>query len=158
IEKVNPRLNAVLQTLPDLARAEIRKGLPRGPFAGVPFLIKELVLHAKDVRCEQGSRLARGFVPSADTELMARFRRCGLALIRTTPRPELRYKRTTETTLLGPVHNPWVRGHSAGGSSGGSGASVAAGIVALAHANDGGGSIRIPASCNGLVGLKPPRD
>ena len=64
IEKVNPRLNAVLQTLPDLAHAEIRRGLPRGPFAGVPFLLKELVLHAKDVRCDQGSRLARGFVPA----------------------------------------------------------------------------------------------
>ena len=158
IEKVNPRLNAVLQTLPDLAHAEIRKGLPRGPFAGVPFLIKELVLHAKDVRCDQGSRLARGFVPGADTELMARFRRAGLVLVGTTQTPEFGYNPTTETTLFGPVHNPWMEGHSAGGSSGGSGASVAAGIVAVAHANDGGGSIRIPASCNGLVGLKPTRD
>jgi len=158
IEKVNPRLNAVLQTLPDLARTEIRRGLPRGPFAGVPFLIKELVLHAKDVRCDQGSRLAQGFVPSADTELMARFRRAGLVLIGTTQTPEFGYNPTTEATLFGPVHNPWAAGHSAGGSSGGSGASVAAGIVPVAHANDGGGSIRIPASCNGLVGLKPTRD
>jgi len=152
IEKVNPKLNAVLQTLPDLAHAEIRKGLPRGPFAGVPFLIKELVLYARDVRCDQGSRLARGFVPRADTELMARFRRAGLVLIGTTQTPEFGYNPTTETTLFGPVHNPWKEGHSAGGSSGGSGASVVAGIVAVAHANDGGGSIRIPASCNGLVG------
>src|SRR5215469_11884960 len=154
IEKVNPRLNAVLQTLPDLARKEIRRGLPPGPFAGVPFLIKELVLHAKNVRCDQGSRLAQGFVPSADTELMARFRRAGLVLIGTTPTPELGYNPTTETEAFGPVHNPWNLNHSAGGS----GAAVAAGIVPMAHANDGGGSIRIPASCNGLVGLKPTRD
>ena len=73
IEKINPKLNAVLQTLPDLAGAEIRGGLPAGPFAGVPFLIKELVLHAKGVRCDHGSRLAQGFVPAEDTELMARF-------------------------------------------------------------------------------------
>ena len=158
IEKVNPQLNAVLQTLPDQARAEIRKGLPQGPFAGVPFLIKELVLHAKGVRCDHGSRLAQGFVPAEDTELMARFRRAGLVLVGTTQTPELGYNPTTETVLFGPVHNPWLRGHSAGGSSGGSGASVAAGIVPVAHANDGGGSIRIPAACNGLVGLKPTRD
>jgi len=158
IEKVNPQLNAVLQTLPDQARAEIRNGLPHGPFAGVPFLIKELVLHAKGVRCDHGSRLAQGFVAAEDTELMARFRRAGLVLVGTTQTPELGYNPTTETVLYGPVHNPWLRGHSAGGSSGGSGASVAAGIVPVAHANDGGGSIRIPAACNGLVGLKPTRD
>lgn len=158
IEKVNPKLNAVLQTLPDMARAEIRAGLPQGPFAGVPFVIKELVLHAKGVRCDHGSKLAQGFIAPADTELMARFRRAGLVLVGTTQTPELGYNPTTETTLYGPVHNPWVQGRSAGGSSGGSGAAVAAGIIPVAHANDGGGSIRIPAACNGLVGLKPTRD
>ena len=158
VEKLNPKLNAVLQTLPAQAEAEIVAGLPRGPFTGVPFLIKELVLHAKNVRCDMGAKLAQGFVPSADTELMARFRRAGLVLVGTTQTPELGYNPTTETVLFGPVHNPWDLGRSAGGSSGGSGAAVAAGIVPLAHASDGGGSIRIPASCNGLVGLKPSRD
>jgi amidase len=158
IAKVNPKLNSVLQTLPEMATAEIAAGLPNGPFAGVPFVIKELVLHAKNVRSDSGSRLGQGFIPSADTELMARFRRAGLVLIGTTQTPELGYNPTTETVLFGPVHNPWDLNRSAGGSSGGSGASVAAGIVPVAHANDGGGSIRIPAACNGLVGLKPTRD
>jgi amidase len=158
VAKVNPQLNAVLQTLPAQAEAEIRAGLPQGPFTGVPFLIKELVLHAKNVRCDMGSRLAQGFVAPEDTELMARFRRTGLVLVGTTQTPEFGYNPTTETTLFGPVHNPWDLARSAGGSSGGSGASLAAGIVPIAHANDGGGSIRIPASCNGLVGLKPTRD
>jgi amidase len=156
--KVNPKINAVLHTLPQEAAAEIRAGLPRGPFTGVPFMIKELVLHAKGVRSEMGSKLAKGFVPDADTELMARFRRAGLVLAGTTQTPEFGYNPTTETRAFGPVHNPWDLGRSAGGSSGGSGAAVAAGIVPIAHANDGGGSIRIPASCNGLVGLKPSRD
>jgi amidase len=158
VAKVNPRINAVLHTIPKEAATEIRAGLPRGPFTGVPFLIKEIVLHAKGVRCEMGSKLAQGYVPDADTELMARFRRAGLVLAGTTQTPEFGYNPTTETRAFGPVHNPWDLGRSPGGSSGGSGAAVAAGIVPVAHANDGGGSIRIPASCNGLVGLKPSRD
>ncbi|MGH7856726.1 MAG: amidase family protein, partial [Candidatus Binatia bacterium] len=96
VEKVNPKLNAVLQTLADGATAEIRAGLPRGPFTGVPFMIKELVLHAKGVRCDMGSRLAQGFVAPDDTELMARFRRAGLVLAGTTQTPELGYNPTTE--------------------------------------------------------------
>ncbi|HEV7988739.1 MAG TPA: amidase [Candidatus Binataceae bacterium] len=158
VAKVNPRINAVLHTIPKEAATEIRAGLPRGPFTGVPFLIKEIVLHAKGVRCEMGSKLAQGYVPDADTELMARFRRAGFVLAGTTQTPEFGYNPTTETRAFGPVHNPWDLGRSPGGSSGGSGAAVAAGIVPVAHANDGGGSIRIPASCNGLVGLKPSRD
>jgi amidase len=158
VAKVNPKINAVLQTLPEMAAAEIAARAPSGPFAGVPFVIKELVLHAKNVRLDSGCRLAQGMVPDADTELMARFRRAGLVLMGTTQTPELGYNPTTETVLHGPVHNPWDLGRSAGGSSGGSAAAVAAGILPVAHANDGGGSIRIPASCNGLVGLKPTRD
>jgi amidase len=110
----------------------------------VPFLIKELVLHAKNVRCDSGSKLAQGYIPSEDSELMARFRKAGFVLAGTTQTPELGYNPTTETILFGPVHNPWRAGHSAGRSSGGSGASVAAGIVPVAHANDGGG---YPYSC-----------
>jgi amidase len=158
VAKINPKINAVLQTLPNEAGAEIRAGLPRGPFTGVPFMIKELILHAKGVRCDSGSKFTQGFVAPADTELMARFRRAGLVLVGTTQTPEFGYSPTTETRAFGPVHNPWDLGRSAGGSSGGSGAAVAARVVPLAHANDGGGSIRIPASCNGLVGLKPSRD
>ncbi len=155
---VNPEVNAVLQILPRTARASIKAGLPAGPFSGVPFVIKELVLHAKGVRCDMGSRLAQGYVAGSDTELMARFRRAGLMLAGTTQTPELGYNPTTETVLFGPVRNPWDLARSAGGSSGGAGAAVAAGIVPLAHGSDGGGSIRIPAACNGLVGLKPSRD
>jgi amidase len=158
VEKVNPKLNAVLQTFPTQSVAEARGGLPQGLFAGVPFMVKELLLHARNIGCSMGSRLAQGFVAPEDTELMARFRRSGLVLVGTTQTPELGYSPTTETKLFGPVHNPWDLARSAGGSSGGSAAAVAAGIVPLAHANDGGGSIRIPASCNGLVGLKPSRD
>ncbi|HUA33605.1 MAG TPA: amidase [Candidatus Binataceae bacterium] len=158
IEKVNPQTNSVLQILREQSAATIAADIPQGPFTGVPFLIKEIILHAKGVRCDMGSKLSQGYTPQEDSELMARFRRAGLVLVGTTQTPEFGYNPTTETTLFGPVHNPWDLGRSAGGSSGGSAASVAAGIVPLAHANDGGGSIRIPASCNGLVGLKPTRD
>lgn len=158
IEKMNPHVNAVLQFLPDAATATAQAGLPSGPFRGVPLLIKEIVLSAKGVRCESGSALAEGYVPKADTELMARFRGAGLVLCGTTRTPEFGYSPTTEPRFHGAVRNPWKAGHSPGGSSGGAGAAVAAGIVPIAHASDGGGSIRIPASCNGLVGLKPSRD
>jgi len=158
IEKTNPDTNAVLQVLHDEASRAIAAGLPEGPFRGVPFAIKELVLHAAGVRCDAGSRLAQCFVPAEDTELMRRFRAAGLLLCGTTQTPELGYNPTTETVAFGPVRNPWDTGRSAGGSSGGSGAAVASGALPIAHANDGGGSIRIPASCNGLVGLKPSRD
>jgi amidase len=158
IARVNPAINAVLQILADRSKASIEAGVPDGPFRGVPFLIKELMCHAEGVPLDFGSRLAKGICFGHDTELMARFRRAGLVLVGTTQTPEMGYNPTTETVLHGPVHNPWMRGRSAGGSSGGSGAAVAAGIVPIAHANDGGGSIRIPASCNGLVGLKPTRD
>jgi amidase len=158
ISKVNPKLNAVLQTFPKEAAAEIKRGLPAGPFTGVPFLIKEIMLHAKNVPCNMGSRLAQGLVFPEDTDLMARFRRAGLVLVGTTQTPDFAYGPTTEPVLYGPARNPWDLTRSTGGSSGGSCASVAAGIVPIAHGNDGGGSIRLPASCNGLVGLKPSRD
>lgn len=158
IARTNPRLNAVLTTLEDESARALAKGLPAGPFHGVPFAIKELVLHAAGVPCRMGSRLALDVVPATDTELMRRFRAAGLLLIATTQTPELGYCGTTEPIAFGPVHNPWRTGYSPGGSSGGSSAAVAAGMVPLAYANDGGGSIRVPASCTGLIGLKPTRD
>jgi amidase len=157
IDVVNPRLNAVLQTFPS-APISVGAGLPRGAFAGVPFLIKEIMLHAKNVPFSMGSRLAQGYVSPDDTELMTRFRRAGLVLVGTTQTPEFGYGPTTEPQLHGSVRNPWDLTRSTGGSSGGACAAVASGIVPIAHANDGGGSIRLPASCNGLVGLKPSRD
>ncbi len=158
VARFNPKLNAVLEILDDASAADIAALRPDAPFAGVPFLIKELALHAGGAPCRMGSRLAAGFSFPTDTELMARFRRAGLVTIGTTQTPEFGYCGTTEPVAFGPAHNPWRLGHSPGGSSGGSGAAVGARIVPIAHANDGGGSIRIPASSNGLVGLKPTRD
>ncbi len=152
IDERNPQLNAVLSTLDGQPFAQNQA------FSGVPFLIKELVLTAEGAPCRAGSRAVPVVPMPADTILMERFRGAGLHLIGTTQTPEMGYNATTETVAFGPVHNPWKQGHSAGGSSGGSGAAVAAGLVPIAHANDGGGSIRVPASCDGLVGLKPTRD
>ena len=152
IAEKNPALNAVLSTLDGQPYAA------DGPFGGVPFLIKELIVQAEGALSRAGCRATPAVPAAADTNLMQRFRQAGLHLVGTTQTPEMGYNATTETVAFGPVHNPWKRGHSAGGSSGGSGAAVAAGIVPIAHANDGGGSIRVPASCNGLVGLKPTRD
>ncbi len=158
IARFNPKLNAVLEVLTDASAADVAALNSHAPFAGVPFLIKELALHAGGAPCRMGSRLAAGVSFPGDTELMARFRRAGLVTVGTTQTPEFGYCGTTEPVAFGPAHNPWRLGHSPGGSSGGSGAAVGARIVPIAHANDGGGSIRIPASSNGLVGLKPTRD
>lgn len=157
IEELNPRLNSVVTVLADQAEREIEAGLPDGPFQGVPFVLKELVLHAAGVPMHMGSRLAQGLTLPHDTELMARFRRAGLVAVATTTTPEFGYNANTEPALHGPTRNPWNPERSPGGSSGGSAASVAAGIAPIGHANDGGGSIRIPAACCGLVGWKPTR-
>ncbi|WP_257457902.1 amidase [Archangium lipolyticum] len=157
IEHVNPRINAVISPLVDEAKATLARGLPRGPFTGVPFLIKDAVLHAAQLPCEMGSRLAQGLVMPYDSELMARFRRAGIVPVGRTNTPEMAFNITTEPLLHGPSRNPWNPEYSTGGSSGGAAAAVVAGIVPLAHANDGGGSIRIPASLCGVFGLKPTR-
>ncbi|GAA4694258.1 amidase family protein [Pseudonocardia yuanmonensis] len=129
-----------------------------GPFAGVPFAIKDLIVHAAGVPQRAGTRLLGEGVPMpADTYLMARFRRAGLATLGLTATPELGFNASTEPVATGPVRNPWDLGRSPGGSSGGSAALVAARALPMAHANDGGGSIRIPAAACGLVGLKPSR-
>ncbi len=130
-----------------------------GPLGGVPFALKDLVCHAAGVPTRMGSRLTGpdGLTFPHDTDLMARFRRAGLATTILSTSPEMGYSANTEPLIHGSTRNPWDLTRSAGGSSGGSSALVAAGAVPVAHANDGGGSIRIPAACNGLVGLKPTR-
>lgn len=154
LEAVNPRINAVIETYPEpLAGSDD----PAAPFFGVPFVLKDLVLHAAGQRVEMGSRLAQGLRFPHDTDLMARFRRAGLRTVGRATSPEFGYCPTTENIAHGPTRNPWDTARMAGGSSGGPSAAVAGGIVPLGHANDGGGSIRIPASCCGLVGLKPTR-
>lgn len=157
LNEVNPDLNGVWQVLKDEAYAEIEKGLAEGPFKGVPFLIKEILLHAEGISTNFGSRFAEGFTYAVDSFLMDSFRQAGFVTIGTTSTPEWGYNATAEAVVGGPTHNPWGLGHSSGGSSGGAAVSIASGIVPLAHGNDGGGSIRIPASQSGVVGLKPTR-
>lgn len=153
IDEFNPRINAVIETFD----GELRHSDSSGPLYGVPFLAKDLVLHRAGGLLEMGSRLARGMVTPTNTELLLRYRRAGLNLVGRTTTPELGHGCTTEPVLTGPTRNPWDLTRMAGGSSGGSAAAVAAGIVPAAHANDGAGSIRIPAACCGLFGMKPTR-
>ncbi|PCI34242.1 MAG: amidase [Alphaproteobacteria bacterium] len=154
IEKVNPSLNAVMNTIPEDLRAEDGAS---GQFAGVPFLIKDVLIHMKGVKSESCSALLEGVVSEYDSDLMTRYRQAGLVTVGRTATPEFGYNATTESRFNGPTRNPWDISKMAGGSSGGSSAAVAAGVVPMAHANDGGGSIRIPAACCGLVGMKPTR-
>ena len=158
-EKVNPEINAIIHDLSDCrARAGGRR-LPDGPFKGVPFLLKDLGAANAGEPLNLGMQLLKdaNFTSPVDTNLAQRFRDAGLITFGKTNTPELGIVATTEPKAYGATRNPWDTSRSPGGSSGGSGAAVAAGIVPMAHANDGGGSIRIPASNNGLVGLKPTR-
>ena len=160
IERVNPRLNAVIVERFDRARAEAASPtLPDGPFRGVPLLVKDLMLRtAGDPHhCGMGFLKRLGWVEREDTWLAARLRAAGFVFLGKTNTPELGPVPTTEPLAYGPTRNPWDTTRSPGGSSGGSAAAVASGMVPVAHANDGGGSIRIPASACGLVGLKPSR-
>jgi len=153
----NPALNAVVTPLVEAARRDIAAGLPDGPFTGVPFLVKELVASVAGAATTAASRLYRHQVATADSEIVARFRRAGLVIAGKTNSPEFGLSPTTESRLYGVTRNPWRLDLAPGGSSGGAAAAVAAGIVPVAHATDGGGSIRIPASACGLFGLKPTR-
>ncbi|MGH6871310.1 MAG: amidase [Rhizomicrobium sp.] len=156
-EALNPRLNAIVFKAYDLAR-EAAKTAPRdGLFAGVPTLLKDMRAGATGMPTRSGSRLCPPVPADHDSILVARFRKAGLVPFGKTNVPEFGILPTTESRLYGPAHNPWNLAHSTGGSSGGSAAAVAARIVPLAHSTDGGGSIRIPASCCGLVGLKVSR-
>jgi len=154
--RVNGTINAIVLDMH--AEAKVRAAGPlTGAFAGVPFLMKDLGSAYAGVKFQSGSRLYRGYYPPHHSELVERYLKAGLVVFGKTNTPELGVLPITEPELYGPAHNPWRRGRTPGGSSGGSAAAVAAGIVPMAHGGDGGGSIRIPASCCGLFGLKPSR-
>jgi amidase len=157
IERVNPRINAVITPMYEIARKAAEGPLPEGPFTGVPFLMKDLGPMYAGVRLAMGSVFTKDIIAPIDSELTKRYKRAGLITLGKTNTPEFGLVPTTEPKLFGPSRNPWDTTRTTGGSSGGSAAAVAAGMVPMAHGNDGGGSIRIPASCCGLFGLKPTR-
>ncbi len=157
MKRMQPKLNAVTCEMGAIAREAIANQLPDGPFRGVPFMLKDLHAFYKNVPTQYGSKFFTNFIPDHDTEIVARYKAAGLNIFAKTNTPELGMCISTEPQSHGAVPNPWRLTHSAGGSSGGSAAVVAAGVIPMAHATDGAGSIRIPASCCGLVGLKPSR-
>jgi Asp-tRNA(Asn)/Glu-tRNA(Gln) amidotransferase A subunit family amidase len=156
-DAVNPRLNALIRDLEGEARAAIKAGLPAGPLSGVPYPIKDISVHMKGVPTGAGSRLFKDAVAEADSALVASYRKAGLVLFGKTNTPEFGIATVTEPVANGPTLNPWNEGVTPGGSSGGAAAAVSSGIVPAAHGSDGGGSIRTPASCCGLFGLKVSR-
>jgi amidase len=160
IERHDETLNAVVHKGFEIGRQAAKavdEGKQGGPFAGVPFLLKDIGAICEGLTVQFGSRFLAGFAPPVDDELVRRYKAAGTCILGVTNAPEFGLLPFTEPLAYGPCHNPWDPAHSTGGSSGGAAAAVAAGIVPMAHANDGGGSIRIPASCCGLVGMKPTR-
>jgi amidase len=157
MEKLNPELNAVITPMYELAREAAKARLSEGPFTGVPFLLKDGLALDKGVPTSMGSKLLKQHAPDHDSELVSRYKKAGLIVLGKTNAPEFGILPTTEPEAFGATKNPWNVKHTPGGSSGGSAAAVAARMVPMAHGNDGGGSIRIPASCCGLFGLKPTR-
>jgi len=157
IDTRNSSLNAVVRRFDALARASHAQIPHDAPFAGVPMLIKDLQATIAGVPTSHGTRLMQGIVPDHDSELVARYRRAGAVFVGKSNTPEFGLTPFTESEALGPARNPWDTTRTTGGSSGGSGAAVAARIVPIGHGGDGGGSLRIPASCNGVFGLKPTR-
>ncbi len=155
--EVNPKINAIVIETAKEADERAADAALSGPFAGVPFLIKDLMQEYKGYPTTCGSRSLKNYVADENALVTDRFLNAGLVIFGKTNTPELGAKGITESELWGPCRNPWDTSRTTGGSSGGSGAATAAGIVPAAGANDGGGSIRIPAACNGLVGLKPSR-
>jgi amidase/6-aminohexanoate-cyclic-dimer hydrolase len=156
-ERINPEINAVTIKTYDLAKEQIKAGLPAGPFEGVPYLLKDLHLGLKGSVTTSGCKLFADYIPEYDSTLTARYKQAGMVLFGKTNTPEFGLTTTTEPALFGPSRNPWEPGHTTGGSSGGAAAAVAARILPIANASDGGGSIRIPASCCGIFGMKPTR-
>ncbi len=156
-EEVNPKINAVVTSLYKEAKEQLNNLDTSAPFAGVPFLLKDLDVQLKDTRYTCGTRLLKDFVSTENSEVANRILKGGMVIFGKTNTPEFGLTPFTEGELLGAARNPWNTEHTTGGSSGGSAAAVAAGIVPMAFASDGGGSIRIPASCCGLFGIKPTR-
>ena len=158
VDRLNPALNAVVLVQEAAARRAIREGLPTGPFRGVPFLLKDLGCEAVDFPSHNGSRLFANTRYDQDSAIFERIRATGVVTFGRTTSPEGGIGAATESAVYGaPTRNPWNLDHTSGGSSGGAGAAVSAGIVAFAHGSDGGGSVRIPASSCGLFGFKPTR-
>ena len=157
VEKVNPRINAIIEVFQDRVKGLDDRVIPADPFAGVPFLMKDIGAGEGGRLQESGSRLMKGHIVDKDSSLTTLFKRAGLIIMGRTTTPEFALGVSTESELMGATRNPWNLDTSCGGSSGGSGASIAAGVVPMAHGSDNGGSIRIPASACGLVGLKPSR-
>src|SRR6202158_1848597 len=154
--KVDPQINAVVVKHYDYAERQIDNGLPDGPFTGVPFLLKDLDI-LKGTRTTSGASIYKDNIADHTGTLARRFLNTGVTIFGKSSSPEFGLMPTTESRLFGPTRNPWNLAHSSGGSSGGAGAAVAARILPRAHAGDGGGSIRIPASASGVFGLKPTR-
>ncbi|HEY2179759.1 MAG TPA: amidase [Caulobacteraceae bacterium] len=157
LQAVNPQLNAVTLDLGEQALASVRDGAPAGPLGGVPYLIKDLGAQVAGTPTTAGSRILGTTPAPADSAIVSAYRKGGLIIIGKTNTPEFGLEPVTEPTRFGPSRNPWDLERTPGGSSGGASAAVAGGIVPAAHASDGGGSIRIPAACCGLVGMKPSR-
>lgn len=156
-EACNSKINAIVWANRDIAQRAIKSGLPSGPFHGVPIVVKDIVASVQGFPSTNGSRLFANNVATDDSDLVKRIRAGGFNIFGMSTTPELGMNPTTEAALYGPTRNPWDLTRSPGGSSGGAAAAVAAGIIPLAHASDGAGSIRIPASACGLFGLKPTR-
>ncbi len=156
IEEVDPKIHAIVHPLYQPARAAAEE-TPSGPFGGVPFVLKDLIQTIAGVPTVSGSRFFQGWVPMETTLLYERYVEAGLITVAKTATPEFGLLPVTEPEAFGPTRNPWNLDRAAGGSSGGTGAAIAAGIVPMGHGGDGGGSIRIPASCCGLFGMKPTR-
>ena len=157
VEATNPLINAFTVRFHDMARAAIAAGLPEGPLSGVPFPLKDLGAAMKGTPLTNGSKLFEHYVCDTTSTLVERFQAAGLVMFARTNSPEFGLSYATEPSLHGPTRNPWNLDHIPGGSSGGAAAAAAARVVPMAHASDGGGSIRVPASCCGLFGLKPAR-
>jgi amidase len=157
IDRLNPQVNAVIYKMYEQARKAAQGDLPDGAFKGVPFLLKDLVQFYAGIPSSNGSRFFKDYIPDHDSEMVKRFKAAGVIFLGKTNTPELGLMPVTEPELFGPSNNPWDLTRTTGGSSGGSAAAVATRMVPLAHGSDGGGSIRMPASCCGVFGLKPTR-